>query len=382
MLNTKNIQGVFMSNFYNVLHSSIESIYDINNAIPDARDKTFSLYKFCLDQKALDFISTFFKLDISKINQIKTLSSIETLITEDFFLYDKPVCGSPFTLSICIQASKIIVILGTMLSFTVDNGMPIENISFTVSDIQDIKLTYHELNSDYGYEKIYQHQLNIIKKLLPVDITYTKFSSMLFQTAYFCTYIEINTIYHASKSNIEYFSDKEFKTRFNNHYVIEENIESSKIKLYLDNSFNDIISSIVKNDKISQLKQLLSVIVFDSQLDNQSFNFKEFKLTISKNNRYRTTADYYELYSLYIQNPHTHELSCYMNLDTSSETFSIDLISDSYIKDGVHIKKLHGFDDIYNHVKNRIANKLSKQLGLSPSELSCDSILLYSMATV
>jgi hypothetical protein len=354
-----------MPSFYDEFVDAIQKKYEHDDSEVLPR-----VYHFEYDHRFEEIVSLFFNLDSHKIAQLESIMWLLDYI-------QKGETKQSFKVKIIYTNKNVMFSHGPRLMFAVFNKTSLSNLKIR---FHFDEFSLNELIDGTAYEKTYQERLTTLNALLPANITAKSFiHTMNLDLKEF-----INSIIVDNK--ISYYTATEFNNLFH-----KKNESDSIVNLDLINGSKshefDItnykvqkyLSPFLSNDHLNKLNEIFSILVFKEQLDDLDFYSKKFKIEIRFQDVINKFRDEHYLYNITFT--HNQKINGWQDLyiTTHSDCLVYECRTEEFDYEPLCIR---GIDNIYEHLKKSLLDKISAVTGIENQDLCNKSIELYQMLKI
>jgi hypothetical protein len=338
----------------------LRKYYDLKSMEHTVTSIGHKIYRTHFDERFMLFIHEAFDIDKHFFNRLKFLSDFISMVNKDrLYKHHNEV--------IMAYTSEIFIFMfGDIFSVTIRKNETIENVSFKLfdlnigynSDKKGFNLEYHFKN-----RQLELHRTLILKGFKTFSHIYKVCNSSM--TDAIKSVLEHDSVTLLSDEECCKIS-KKFKS-FGNYYKFS----LSDMNLFLPHILN--------KQQQRDLYSLLSLMFFESKLDNPEIVFTDNLLEFEVTQNFSKFKDVYSLYQFMfgrvINNSFVQDLS----ITTESEVFHY---SGPITFDSNYPFVAKGYDDIYNLIKDRILDKIAAKLMVDKAEINNNSLVLYSMLSI
>lgn len=338
----------------------LEKHYNFRSIPPYTTDHGHSLYRVEFDDRFLSFIEEAFDITQSLFYRMKFLSDFINVISKN----------KPFKYSEEIVIGKtsdiVLVLFGDVFSIHIRKDDKIDDFSIKFFDIN---IPFNPIEQKFDYEDYFNNRKLEIHRLAVLK-GFTKFSHITkildgSMTNRLYSVLDNNEVKILSKSECADIIQK--RPNFGAYYIFD----LSEINFFLPNILNK------KSHR--ELNTLLSLILFEGQLDNSSVDsthkFIEFEVTRTDSKFYSA----YELYKFMFTRDIGHTVKNHLSITTENTVF--EYYGPEHF-DGYGERTVKGYEAIYDLIMNRILDKIAHKLEIEKKEINNKSILLYSMLSI
>lgn len=356
-----------MTDFFDNLLAFTKNFYNLENETKNVHGNLVK-YDINTNVRLRDFLLEIFDFDIVNFKQIESLNQLIDII--EYGKNESWKALGDSKLSIGIRQNKIVFFYGSDFRFSVSSGQKKDDIEF---DIYSNSVTLLEILDNSAHENIYQSLLTDLKSILVQDMNLKSFINTL--------KTDIKDIINnkIKNNNVCYLTSDQFNnldcfielnkqnSSNNNDNPIDINANNYKLDKYL----KDFVSA----NNIKKINEILTLFFFNIQIDDSLFKSKEFIVTIIDYMHKNKFKESYELYEIYLSRGFNYSRCLLISTD---ETFLTYIFED----ENGELNRIEGVDAIYDHLKEIIADKISKNLDIDKKDINNKSVEVYTMMSL
>lgn len=352
---------VLYMTFLEEFRKKLQDLYDVDNLPSISKHPVFKVLHFKHTSDLDDLISLICPLNHRKLHQIHSVDSFTSYACfGEFHPYD-------FSVRIILAPKFIRLSLNVSLMVNIDESTTKENLKilyhselYPISDMLDESL----------YEIIYQD------KLEDIDFRYPEiksFSDFHVKNNKSIDDIKISTI---KNNDIIYYSSDKFEEMLKK-YSFEK-----KVGDFFDlnvSDFNSLFLNFTNNNVIKNINTIYSLLFFEAYMDG-NLSEKSVRSCMCNDIPFKFYSDYY-FYTIPMPSNSILGFKQCLALGTHDDVLSYHTSKNDspFYADNEFENSIFGYSNIYEHIRERIRNKIMTTLDIKESEITLKLIDLYSM---
>jgi hypothetical protein len=352
-----------MPTFYDDCLDRLQSFYNLDDVADITVKNNFTIYTLPRSDRDYKFIASFFEFHSCNYN-LKKIKQLSTLI--DFYYYvsdlEKEKKDANKSLQIAIPISQyshvpratVKFYLGDTLSFSFSRESDDHVVEFILYQNSFFK---SDCLIDYvSFENLYSGILVKTREFLENDMTFKKLLSLSKKTV-----IDIQKERLVNK-DLMHITPDDFAMYFFNFGVEPKRLFDS-------------LPLVFSKQLVSQVKIIEGLLRFDSCLLYNMQRYELFFNLIRPTKHFKVEDNLYSIMVVYYD-----DVPCTIGL-----YFSLTNPDIGYMEVNHHTQdlvSLSGYENIYNHLFEKVKSRFTKRLNIPSSELTDHSLLLYKMMSI
>jgi len=352
---------VLTMTFFEEFKQKLNVLYDIDNLTSIVKHPVYKVFHFKHTSTLDELVSFICPLNHRKLHQIHSVNSFTAYACFGEF---KPY---NFNFRIVLAPKFIRISLGTTLIITINESTTKENLEVSYNSEH---YPISSLIDETLYEIMYQDELEDIDFRYPEIKSFAEFHVKNNKSI---DDIKISTI---KNNDIIYYSLEKFEEMLQT-YSFEK-----KIGGFFDlnvSDFNSLFFNFTNRNVIDNINTIHSLLFFESYLDGNNLD-KTIRSCMCNDIPFKFYSDYY-FYTIPMPSNSTLGFKQCLALGTHDDVLSYHTLTDNspFYADNEFENSIFGYLNIYEHIRERIKQKIMKTLDIEEELINLNSIELYSM---
>ena len=350
--------------FFEEFRQKLQDLYDVDNLTSMSNHPVYKVFHFQHTPELDELISFICPLNHRKLHQIHSVSSFIYYACHASYAQFSPY---NFSVTTIITPTSIRIGLKNSLIITINESTTKDNLTISYhSDVYPISAMIDESL----YEVMYQYELDNIDFYYPDIQSFSDFNRKNNSSV---DDIKISTI---KNNDIAYHSFTDFEEMLKK-YSFDKTI-GGFFNLNVSD-FNSLFLNFTNKNVIGNINTIYSLLFFESYLDGNKSD-KTVRSCMCNNIPFKFYSDYY-FYTIPMPSNASLGFKQCLALGTHDDVLSYHTLSDDspFYADNTFKNSIFGYSNIYEHIRERIKNKIMKTLDIEERLINLQSLELYSM---